>query len=133
MATLLPKSHITPNLSVFVAAALGLSALSVVAEGLCYSICYRSGQPGCLARDVFCTRLGVLLFPSEWPAFCGNRKRCGVRASSSVGLSNDPADVPAVLYLPELYSTFLYSYKTFKFECFLCIQRLLYYRSREVK
>ena len=84
MATLLPKSHITPNLSVYVAASLGLSALSVIVESLCYSICYRSGQPGSLARAVFCRGLGVLLFPSEWRIFCGNGK-CGLKASSNVG------------------------------------------------
>ena len=70
MATLLPKSNTTPNLSIFVASSLVLSALSVVAEGFCCSLCFRDGVPGLFTLAIVCRGLGTLLYPGEWLALC---------------------------------------------------------------
>ena len=46
VATLLPKSNITPFLAGYIAASIALSAASAIADGFCYSLCYRNGEPG---------------------------------------------------------------------------------------
>lgn len=66
VATLLPKSYITPNLSLYIVACICLSALSVMTEGFCYALCHRRGSPGKLVHFLIVRCLGVAIYPCEW-------------------------------------------------------------------
>lgn len=65
VANLLPKSDITPNLSLYVSGALILSCASILAQGLCYYLCKFSGEPNRVVRIILLKGFGVLLYPSE--------------------------------------------------------------------
>lgn len=84
VANLLPKSNTTPYLAGYIAASLSLSAASVFADGLCYSLCYREGEPGKLTQHVLLDGLGTVLYPSKWLAlfYRWKAKRSKIRANS---------------------------------------------------
>lgn len=70
VADLLPKSHLSPYLADYIASVILLSALSVIANLICYAITLvhhnKPQSPGPLVRFVVLKALGFLLYPAEW-------------------------------------------------------------------
>ena len=66
VATLLPKSNITPYLSLYIVECICLSAVSVMAEGFCYALYHRHDSPGKVIHFFIVRSLGVAIYPCEW-------------------------------------------------------------------
>ena len=91
VAELLPKSQLSPNLANYIASVILLSALSVIANLICYAITLNhhmaSVSPGLVVRIVFLKMLGFLLYPSEWAAAARryhNQKKSNARVHVAV-------------------------------------------------
>ena len=91
VATLLPKSNITPYLAGYIAASIALSAASAIADGFCYSLCFRNGEPGKFVEYVILKGLGTILFPSKLLELCWRlwkAKRSRKKVGSLSGKTN---------------------------------------------
>ena len=107
VANLLPKSDVTPNLAIYVAACLIVSAVSVIPEVFCYSLCYRQGEPSSLVQKLVLKGLGVLLYPSQWivlfKRWKAKQTKVKVESVSVISKLDNSCNSPIILSNEEAY------------------------------